>query len=276
MENKNLAIIGKDSFLGRHLFSYFKENGNFNVIGTSYKDLDITKEELIKDFLKFEKPDYIILLAGIKDVKKLETEPDFAEKINVLPTKYFAKHIKELGLKTKYFFMSSDYVFDGAKGCYKDTDTTCPTTVYGKNKQEVEEFLSKSGIDYTVVRTAAVLGKGSVFFSWLLEELKDDKEVEMFAQSYFSPTSITFLCKSIEKIIQKNPDKKILNVTNGKRISRYDLAKLVQNYMKSSPCKIKPFENKFKDLSLVPSDFILEQNLGDFESFLKTEIENCL
>lgn len=275
MKKDKIAIIGKDSFLGKHLFRFFSEKDEFEVLGTSFKDLDITKEDQIHNFLEKNKPDSVILLAGSKDVKALEQDEDFAQRINVLPPKYFVQGIKKLNLKTTFFFMSSDYVFDGAIGNYKDTDITCPTTVYGKNKETVENYLKQSGINYKIIRTAAVLGEGSVFLSWLLDELKNDTDVEMFSNSYFSPTCISFLCEAFEKIITKNPPENILHVTHGQRLSRYELAKLVQSIIRTSKCEILPFETKEKDLSLIPSDFILAQNFASFEEYLQKDT-NCL
>ena len=53
---------------------------------------------------------------------------------------------------TKIIHISSDYVFDGKKGGYIETDITSPINYYGKTKLESENLLIGSGLRYLIIR----------------------------------------------------------------------------------------------------------------------------
>ena len=262
-----VSIIGKDSFIGRHLFDYLKNKNDITLSGTNKNELDITLKSNIETYVKGNSPDVIILFAGSKDVKKLEEDISFADKINVQPVKDFVDAIKKYSPATKFLYVSSDYVFDGKKGNYKESDTPCPNTVYGKNKIEVEDILKNSKIDYQIIRTAAVLGSGSVFLEWLLGELSNKNKVEMFENSFFSPTPVDFLCEIFYEIIKNPPKEKIIHAVGEKRLSRFELGKIIKNLIKSR-AEIVPIEANFKDLSLSQSDFIKKNQTKSFEEYL--------
>ena len=95
----------------------------------------------------------------------------------------------------------------------------------------------------------------------------------MYANSYFSPTCISFLAETIRDIIWANLNKITLNVVQEKRLSRYDLALIFKKLLNSSS-EIKEIQTEFKDLSLIQSDFVKNLNKQSLEEFLKREIEN--
>ena len=263
---KKIGIIGKDGFIGQALFNFLSEIDSYEVIGTTIDTLDITDSDSVANFLKNEHCDVIILLAGSKDVKKLEANPDFGYKINVKPVNDFVKNITT----ERFLYMSSDYVFDGNKGNYEISDMVCPDTIYGKNKAAAENIIQKSGINYGIIRTAGVLGAKSVFLSWLTDSLKTEKSVEMFANSYFTPTCLTFLCEAIEKIINDSSNG-IYHAVQEKKLNRYELGCMVKSILGSN-CKILPTETNFKDRSLKQCNFVKNISNRSFEEYLRDEL----
>lgn len=261
-----ILVCGHKGFVGSHLCKVL--SSDFDVVGTDIEDLDITKEFDIKNFFTDNKFDVVILTAANKNVKFLEQNKETAFEINTKPVEYFLKYCS-----AKLIFLSSDYVFDGKMGKYTDIDNPCPTTIYGKTKAEAEKILQESDKDYVIVRTAAILGKGTPFFDWLYNEINTNQTVEMYANSYFSPTCISFLAETIRDIIWANLNKITLNVVQEKRLSRYDLALIFKKLLNSSS-EIKEIQTEFKDLSLIQSDFVKNLNKQSLEEFLKREIEN--
>ncbi len=262
-----IVIIGKNGYIGSYLYRYL--SAFFEVEGYGRSDLDITKEQEVERFFSDHKYDIIILAAASKDIKTLEADEKFAYDINVKPVELFLKYAGD----EKLLFFSSDYVFDGKSGNYGDDCPTCPVSVYGKTKVMAEELLKKSSKNYIILRTAAVLGKGSVFFDWLVESLRHGTKLEMFDNSFFSPTCISYLCEAVKKIIEQNCSKKILHLVQEKRLSRYELALFVQRYL-NTKCEIVPSASSFKDLSLVRSDWLEGQGFDDFDTYLRKEIKN--
>ncbi len=184
--------------------------------------LDITDSKALERYLVTSDPAFVILAAGTKDVKKCEQDPGYAYRLNTAPVVAAAEIIVRRRLDARLLFLSTDYVFDGTRGCYRDIDAPAPGTIYGKSKMLAEQSLLASGIEGKIVRTSAVMGKGGTFFDWLVNELRTKEEVRMFDNIYFSPTPINLLDDMITKLLlgYESIDRKILHVNGEKRLSR--------------------------------------------------------
>ena len=293
---KKISIIGASSYIGRRLYSFFKSNkGDFKVEGTYYSNksfpeltqLNVTNFTDLEFYLKNNDFDFVILLSGIKDVKKCELNYNLAYNLNVRPISYIIDIVKKNNFKTGVIFMSSDYVFDGMRGDYSDKDKPNPNTNYGKTKFLAEQELLKSGINYKIVRTSAVMGKGGVFFDWIIKEFNKSNEIELFSNVYFTPTPLLFLCEMIYNlIIQFNSvTEKILHIVGERKMSRYEFGNLIYEIyknnlnFKSTPNLVPKemnFTNTFfqKDLSMLHSNFVKINQIRKLEDYLEEEIEN--
>jgi dTDP-4-dehydrorhamnose reductase len=233
MTNKSIvSIIGASGFIGAHLYNFLKNSDEYVIKGTWYAhhrlekfdSLDITDKVALKNYLETIKPDFIILLAGNKDVKDCEKNYEATYKINTQPMLDIIDIISECGLKTRMVYFSSDYVFNGQKGDYTDQDEPDPQTNYGKTKLLSEKALFESNLDYVIIRPTAVLGQNGTFWEWLIRSLKEKKELKLFSNIYFTPTPIVFLCENIENILNNYDEfsKKVVHVVGKKKISRFD------------------------------------------------------
>ncbi len=126
------------------------------------------------------------------------------------------------------------------------------------------------------------MGKGGLFFDWLLNELKIKREVRLFSNVYFSPTPINFLCEIMEALIL-NIDKiqdKIIHLVGDHRLSRYEFGKILasnlgEEYNTLTLPEEVDFKNSFfmKDLSLRQHDFVKKNQKKDFNSYIKEIIQ---
>jgi len=282
-----VSIIGASGFIGRHLIDYLKISCgslDYKIVGTYFstkKDgcefLDVRNEKSIMRYLDKIKPDYILLLAGTKDVKKCEQSWEYAYTINTKPIENFCGAIKILGLETRMIFFSSDYVFDGTRGNYSEVDLPNPITNYGKSKFFAEKILMDSQIEFKIIRTAAVMGKGALFFDWLLDNLIWGQKIYLYSNVYFSPTPINFLCYIIKKILTdyEKIGNKIIHLVGEKRMSRYEFGILVRNLMNlENKLVIIPQVANFdatyfqKDLSMTQSDFVKKNQIMALQDYM--------
>jgi dTDP-4-dehydrorhamnose reductase len=233
MTNKSIvSIIGASGFIGTHLYNFLKKSDEYVIKGTCYAHhrldqfdvLNITDKVALKNYLKTIKPDFLILLAGNKDVKDCEKNYEATYKINTQPMLDIIDIIGECGLKTRTVYFSSDYVFNGQKGDYTDEDEADPKTNYGKTKLLSEKALFDSNLDYVIIRPTAVIGQNGTFWEWLIRSLKEKKEIKLFSNIYFTPTPIGFLCENVENILNnyREFNKKVLHVVGKKKYSRFD------------------------------------------------------
>ena len=111
--------------------------------------MDARAAEFLKDVVNDFKPTIIINSSAYTDVDKAEKNKMLARNINVLGV---ANLIKASKKGTKLIHISSDYVFDGKKGNYKEEDLTYPVNYYGKTKLESENLIIGSNKPYVIFR----------------------------------------------------------------------------------------------------------------------------
>ena len=287
-----ISIIGASSFIGYRLYRYLSNFDNFKLKGTynlnkkdsNFDRVDIMNKNNLKDNLIKEKPDFILWIAGSKNVKECEKNYNFAYSMNTKPIECLIDIINNNCkiIKPKVLFFSADYVFDGTSGGYKDNDRPNPMTNYGKTNLLAEKVLEKSVIDYKIIRTAAVMGKGGIFFNWLLKVINEEKEIEVYSNTYFSPTPVEFLNENIKNIIvnYEKIGSKIIHIVGEKSLSRYEFASKLAKLIKKDNVKLYPQEVNIKsslfqrDLSLIQSRFVKKNQVKDFWDYIEEEVKN--
>ena len=229
-----IAIIGASGFIGNRIFQSLCSNNTYNLIGTFYKHkeqpefiyLDVTSRELIEQFLVEYRPCIIFWIAGSKNLNECEDDWEYAFQINTQPIKDYYEIKRRLNLESRLVFFSTDYVFDGLQGNYKDTDIGNPKTNYGiSNKLAEDTILHNSSFDL-ILRTSAAMGRGGQFFDWLTKSLVNDKEVKMFKDIYFSPTPIQLLSEASE-YLTNDWMSGIIHICGGPRLSRFEFAEIL-------------------------------------------------
>lgn len=171
------------------------------------------------------KPDVIIHTAALTDVDRCEVDKDLAYKINVEGTKIVAEVARKLGSFMVY--ISTDYVFDGNKGMYKEEGETNPVDYYGYTKLLGEKFCQ----DFCIARTCVIYGakpaSGKVnFVLWLINKLESGESVRIITDQFITPTLNTNLAKMVLECTERKL-KGIFHLAGATRASRFEFAKEV-------------------------------------------------
>lgn len=193
---------------------------------TKMKELDITDEKWVEKILNEINPDAIIHTAAITDVDLCEKKPDFARKVHVDGTRNLVRYAREL--KAYFLYISTDSVFDGVKGNYKETETPNPMNVYAKTKFEGEVETLKY-INSSVIRVNIYgynwLPKQSIA-EWILNTLKKKEPIKLFTDVYFSPILVNHLTEFLFEIVERKL-KGIYHVSEPEGISKFNFGRLL-------------------------------------------------
>lgn len=241
-----ILIIGASGLVGNALYHQFKIKGH-DVIGTynRYKidpfiSFDITNDREVEKTIKEISPDVILNPAAYAYVDGCEENPDLCRRINVGGVSNVIKTIQ--GTKTKFVFFSTDYIFDGENGPYKEEDTPNPINLYGKLKLEMEEYI-KSHLDrYLIIRTANVFGwekQGKNFVVKLIHNLKKGQEMEIVNDQKGNPTYAPQLSEAIY-ILLSEEKQGIYHVAGKSVIDRYSFSKEIADVFNLNPLLLKP------------------------------------
>jgi len=196
------------------------------VYGNPVK-LDLGNSEEIIQTIQKIKPDVIIHLAAMTNVDLCETEKELADLINAKSTEILAKESAQIGAFFEY--ISTDYVFDGAKPLKKENDTPNPLGYYGKTKLDGELSLNNMASSWAISRTSTPFGlhpKKKSFPIWVKENLESQKQIKVLTDQYTSPTYVPNLSKMIIEVATKKISGTI-HLAGATRISRYDFAQMI-------------------------------------------------
>ena len=164
-----ILVTGVAGQLGYDCVKELNNRGYHNVSGIDIKDLDLTNEIAVIDYITQFQPDVVMHNAAWTAVDKAELEPEKVKEINTMAPKYIAQACNMLGAKMVY--ISTDYVFDGLGD--KPFEIDSPRTglsVYGKTKSDGEDYVREILKEHFIVRISWVFGiNGNNFVKTMLK-----------------------------------------------------------------------------------------------------------
>jgi dTDP-4-dehydrorhamnose reductase len=180
---------------------------------------DLAKDTDVEIIYKI-KPEVIIHTAALTNVDECETNKELAYKINVEGTKRVAEIANALGALLVY--VSTDYVFSGDKGMYKEEDEPNPMNYYGHTKLLGEKYCE------CIARPCVIYGakpaSGKVNFAlWILKTLRNGEELKIVTDQFITPTLNTNLAMMLLEISERRL-KGIFHTAGATRVSRYEFA----------------------------------------------------
>ncbi|WP_227938060.1 dTDP-4-dehydrorhamnose reductase [Alkalihalobacillus deserti] len=279
---KHLLITGAAGQLGKEITKQAKDD--FKVTSLGRVELNITNSSLVKETIKFLKPDCIIHAAAYTAVDQCEIEKKKAFEVNALGASCVANAANLIGAKLIY--ISSDFVFDGSKNePYQIGDEPNPLSTYGLSKWLGEKLVNKNTENCTIVRTSWLYGHyGNNFVKTMLRLAKKGQPINVVNDQIGSPTYVNDLVDYLLKLIDK-PDG-TYHVSNAGYCSWYNFAKKIFNYAGYDSNLIRPTTTeKFGSKALRPSYSVMShqqlQNVGleiprawdiALENFLREEL----
>ena len=153
----NVAIIGKDSYIGTNLACTLRKNAISVIEVESFDNKWV-------DF-DFSSVDTVVHVAAIVHRKDIN-DPRIYDDINVKLPIEIAKRAQAAGVK-QFVFMSSMAVY--GKGhvtencCIEPGDPLSPTTLYAKSKMQAESMLQNlidNNMILSIIRPPSVYGRG--------------------------------------------------------------------------------------------------------------------
>ncbi len=194
----------------------------------NFVKFDVSNKELVNEAFKRVKPDVVVHAATLTDVDKCELNKELAWKINVEGTKNIADAAKTAG--SFLIYISTDYVFNGEKGNYKETDKPDPINYYGLTKLKAEELVTAQD-EYFIGRPSVIYGStpaaGKVNFAlWLIDALRKGERVKIVTDQWNTPTLNTNLAEMTLEVIERKLTG-TFHLCGATRVSRFQFAELI-------------------------------------------------
>jgi dTDP-4-dehydrorhamnose reductase len=185
--------------------------------------IDITRPGDLRRLILEEGPDVVIHMAALGDVDLCERDKALAWRTTVEPSVEVASAASRVGSFAVY--LSTDYVFDGERGNYREDDIPNPVNYYGLVKLMGEIAFLSSCPSCAIVRASSIYGFGpgrANFAKHLFEKLRAGEAVRALIDQYTSPTQASLLGRAVMEVAEGKLEG-IFHVV-GERMSRYEFA----------------------------------------------------
>ncbi|PWH11095.1 NAD(P)-dependent oxidoreductase [Bacteroidetes bacterium SCGC AAA795-G10] len=275
MENvvlkKKILILGSTGMLGHVLYRTLQAKSNFELFDISFRkklnDSSIICDvrnvlDLEKKITKIE-PSVIINCIGIL-LRSSKIDPSNTIFIN----SYLPHRLKNIAdkINARIIQVSTDCVFNGNKGFYSEIDIPDARDIYGRSKYLGELDNNRDLTIRTSIIGPELKKNGQGLFSWFLSQ---KKEIYGYNNVFWGGVTTIILSKAIEKFIQNDNIVGIKHLTNGKKISKYNLLKLFLDFFPKENFKLKKINVDKSDKSLISvrnDDLIL---VPDYSTMIK-------
>jgi dTDP-4-dehydrorhamnose reductase len=248
-----VLITGANGFVGHYLVqSALKKN--YKVIATgkgecrlpfsspnfSYEEMDFTNPYSIDIVFEKHKPDVIIHAGAMGKPDECEQNQMKAYMVNVEGTVHLLINAAEH--KSFFVFVSTDFVFDGEKGMYKEHDQRRPVNYYGRTKMEAEDAVMDYEYDWSIVRTILVYGKPQTgrdnILTIVKNKLEKGENYSVFNDQVRTPTYAEDIANAITTIIEKRATG-IFHISGEDMLTPYEMAIKAAELLGLDPSLIK-------------------------------------
>lgn len=123
-----------------------------HIMAPGSKELDVTDAQQVQEVLERVRPQLIVHAAAYTNVSKAEQEREACWQINVVGTRNMAQAANRIG--SKLLHISTDYVFSGNEGNYREEDTPGPVVNYYSLSKLLAEEAARAAQRHLIVRTS--------------------------------------------------------------------------------------------------------------------------
>ncbi len=253
MTLETIAIVGAGGRVGSALIPVLLQETDARIIAVSSQHapdgsdervqwctVDIADKAALKGALMQVKPDTIVNCAAYTNVDACEADRHTAWAVNVTLPETLARISRILDAHLVH--MSTDYVFDGAKGPYDEHAVPSPLNYYGKSKLAGENVCLSGSSAATIVRTNVVFGQTGVhpdFVQWVTTSLEQKKPIRVVTDQYSNPTFSDDVTDALRRIVLKRRTG-LFHVGGADYLSRYDFAVQIAEFFKLDPTLVLP------------------------------------
>ncbi len=256
---KTILVTGGNGLLGQKIIYGLRNKEGIRCISTSrgenrmkakdgyiYETLDLTNKEDLFQIVSKYSPDTIIHTAALTNVDACESRKEEAWEQNVTVVESLVEVCTKFN--THLVHLSTDFVFNGEKGPYVETDQPDPLSYYALTKLEGEKRIIESSLSWAVLRTIIIYGvvddnSRSNVVLWAINSLKNKKTITVINDQFRSPTLAEDLADACISAAVKKA-KGIYHVSGYELMCMLDIVKIVADFFDLDPAYIQPISSK--------------------------------
>ena len=196
-----LLVVGRTGQVGSALAAALPATG-WAFASMEAPELDLTDAASIAAAIEASRPDVVVNAAAYTAVDAAETNPHLAHAINATGPGLLAAAAAAAGAAILHF--STDYVFDGSRGPWREDDATAPLGVYGASKLAGEQAVAAANPRHIILRTSWVCSAtGGNFLKTMLRLGASRDELRVVADQQGAPTFADDLADAVVRLVPR-------------------------------------------------------------------------
>lgn len=257
-DKKKLLILGAAGMAGHAAYIYLKETGKYEIATVCHSgkveaesyELDVYDTGRLAQIIEQEKPNVVINCIGIL-IRGSKSNPSNAIYVNA----YFPHKLSEITHSllpnSKVIHISTDCVFSGNEGGYKDSDIKNALDTYGMTKNLGELINDKDLTLRTSIIGPELKKNGEGLMHWIFTQ-KTAGEINGYQKSIWGGITTLELAKVIDSCIESDLTG-LYQISNNRSISKYDLVSLIVKEF-GLPIKVNAVEGVVCNKSIVNTE----------------------
>lgn len=262
-------VLGCNGMAGHVIAIYLKEQDH-DVVGFARSQSlfvdtvvgDAFNTDLIADTLRSGHYDVVINCIGMLN-QFAEEDKAAAAFLNGYLPHFLVSATSEMD--TRVFHMSTDCVFSGKTGSYTEASLPDGATFYDRSKALGEINDSKNLTLRNSIVGPDIKQKGIGLLNWFMQQ---KGEVNGFTGAMWTGQTTLQLAKTMEAAAKENVHG-LINMVPDTNISKYELLKLFNHYLRKDSLTIHPVEGLVADKTLVRTNHDFSYQIPDYDTMVR-------
>jgi dTDP-4-dehydrorhamnose reductase len=256
-----ILLTGATGRLGAYLLRDLRGRGLDVTAWGGRSAVDLCDPDTTATAFREANPELVVHTAALSSVEECEHDPALARRANEDATRRLAE-LAAAG-RARLAFTSTDLVFDGDRGGYRETDPATPRSTYGATKLAAERAaLATPGA--VVVRLSLLYGPGLAgrrsFFDHLVSEIRGGRPVRLFADEWRTPLAYTAAAAGLIDVALSDFTG-LLHLGGPERMSRLEMGLRLAAVLKCDPGALVSTTRAAAGLADRPRDTSLDTSL---------------
>ena len=278
-----VLITGGNSLLGKYLL-LTKPHG-YEVEATWYTNylanmhqMDVGNKSQVRYVMDKIKPELIIHCAGNGNVDYAETNYSEVHAVNVKGTENIIKAAE--AYNSKFIYISSNAVYEGTNPPYSEKSLLKPVNVYGLIKQQAEEVIRQSSLDYVIIRPFMLYGWNSPgargnWATYLIHVLGGNQSAKLVNDVIWQPTYVQDCAWAIWQLSKES--KQIYNVASPESMSLYEFGLKIAEVWNFDKKLLTPvFSSQFPNMAKRPKNTSYDLRKLNSAGLILSKVEDGL
>jgi dTDP-4-dehydrorhamnose reductase len=232
------------SYLLRHLAGRGREVSAWSgtrggaLFGVPLRSVDLANADAVADAFRQIRPAVVVHAGALARVADCHRDPARAERVNTRGTALVAELAAEAGARLVY--VSTDLVFDGERGWYREEDPPAPLSFYGRSKAVAEPAVLAVP-RAAVVRVSLLFGPGiggrSAFFDEQVAAFRAGRSPTLFTDEWRTPLSLAVAADALLAVADSDFTG-LLHLGGPERLSRLEMGQRLAAFLGADPSGI--------------------------------------